>query len=89
MVKPYTLKRKKQEKRKVQQILTEKFDSFLKDLEEKGIQICENNVKIHLDENSATADGVLYLNQKITETVDAEILEIERNEQNESIRTDD
>ena len=88
-VKPYTLKRKKQEKRKVQQILTEKFDSFLKDLEEKGIQICENNVKIHLDENSATADGILYLNQKITETVDAEILEIERNEQNESIRTDD
>ena len=59
------------------------------DLEEKGIQICENNVKIHLDENSATADGVLYLNQKITETVDTEILEIERNEQNESIRTDD
>lgn len=61
----------------------------MKDLEEKGIQICENNVKIHLDENSATADGVLYLNQKITETVDTEILEIERNEQNESIRTDD
>lgn len=81
LLKPYTTRPKKYTKEELQVHLTEKFDSFLEDLAEKGIQICENDVKIHVDEKSATAKGTLYLNQPITETVDAEILEIERNEQ--------
>ncbi len=89
MMKPYAVKEKKYKEKELQKILTEKFNSFLEDLTEKGIQICENNVKIHVDENSATAEGTLFLNRKITEAVDTEILEIERNEQNESIGTDD
>lgn len=88
MLKPYTTKTKKYEKEKLQVFLTEKFNSFLNELEEKGIQIREKDVKIHLDENSATAKGTLYLNKQIAETVDTEILVIERNEQNESIGTD-
>ena len=43
------------------------FRRFCEELEQKGIQICENNVKIQLDEKNARALGTLYLNQKITE----------------------
>lgn len=89
LMKPYTTKEKKYKEKELQRILTQKFIGFSEDLTEKGIQICENNVKIHVDENSATAEGILFLNKKITEAVDTEILEIERNEQNESIGTDD
>ena len=42
-----------------------------------------------MDENLAVAKGTLYLNQQITRAADTEILEIERNEINESIGTDD
>ena len=59
------------------------------ELEEKGIQIKENSVKIHIDQTEATASGILYLNQPITEEADTEILTIERVEQDESGRTDD
>ena len=79
-LKPYTTKPKKYTKEELQVHLTEKFNSFLEDLTEKGIQICENDVKIHVDENSAVAEGILYLNRQITETADTEMLEIERDE---------
>lgn len=69
-------------------MLTQNFTHFSKEMKEKGIQICENSVKIHVYENSAIARGTLYLNQRIAETADTEILEIERNEQNEPIGTD-
>ena len=71
-------------KEELQKILTQNFVLFSKELEEKGIQICENSVKIHVYKNSASAAGTLYLNQKITETADTEILTMERNEQDES-----
>lgn len=85
----YTEKTKKYTEKELQLYLTEKFESFLEELEEKGIQICENNVKIHVDENSAVAEGMLYLNRQITEPTDTEILEIERTNEDESIGTDD
>lgn len=62
---------------------------FCEELEEKGVQIKENNVKIQLDQNSASASGTLYLNEKITEEADTEILIVERKESDESDGTDD
>ena len=88
-IKPYKTKEKKYTKKELQRHLTEEFDSFLEDLKEKGIQICENDVKIHLDETSAVAEGMLYLNKQITEPADTEILVIERTNEDESIGTDD
>ena len=76
-------------KKEVQEILSLHFQHFSEELQEKGIQISGNDVKIHVDENLAAAKGTLYLNQQITETADTEILEIERNEINELIGTDD
>lgn len=75
-------------KKDVQEILSLHFQHFSEELQEKGIQISGNDVKIHVDENVAAAIGTLYLNQQITETADTEILEIERNEINEFIGTD-
>ena len=79
---------KKYSKEQLQEQLSQNFIYFSKELEEKGIQICENSVKIHLNANSAVAEGTLYLNQQITEPADTEILVIERKEQDESIGTD-
>lgn len=83
-VKSYRTEEKKYPEQKLREILTRNFEHFSKELEEKGIQICENSVKIHVYKNSAAAKGTLYLNQKITETADTEILTMERNEQDES-----
>lgn len=88
-IKPYTAKTKKYIKEELQVHLTEKFNSFLEDLTEKGIQICKNDVKIHVNENSAAVKGTLYLNKPITEAADTEILEIEGTGRNESFGTDD
>ena len=87
-IKSYQTNEKKHSKQKLQEILTKNFTQFSKEMEEKGIQICENSVKIHVYKNSASAAGTLYLNQKITETADTEILTMERNEQDESNGTD-
>ncbi len=88
VVKSYGSEEKKYPRQKIQEMLSQNFTQFSKEMKEKGIQICKNSVKIHVDENSAVARGTLYLNQRITETADTEILEIERNEQNEPIGTD-
>ena len=72
--------------------MTEDFQLFCENLQEKGIQIRENSVKIYLNGNSASAQGILYLNQQITMPLDTEIIDTEipeRNEQDESIRSDD
>ena len=71
------------------QILSRNFHRFCEELEEKGVQIRENSVKIQLHENSAVASGILYLNERITEETDTEILTIERKETDESVGTDD
>ena len=65
------------------------FQQFCKDLEEKGIQILGNSVKINLYADSADAKGTLFLNERITEEADTEILTIERKETDESVGTDD
>lgn len=71
----------------IQAILSHDFSLFLQELEKKGIQMRENSVKIRCYENYASAEGMIYLNQKITQSADTEILEIERNEINESSGT--
>lgn len=87
-LKSYHSKEKSYSKEHLQQQLSNNFNQFSKELQEKGVQIKENSVKIHLDENSASAKGTLYMNEKITQEADTEIIEIERNEQDESVRTD-
>ena len=88
-VKSYSFEKKTYTEEEARQLLSLDFNRFCEDLEEKGIQIRENSVKIHLYENSATASGTLYLNERITEEADTEILTVERKETDESVGTDD
>ena len=85
----YTFQEKTYSEEELREILSGNFQRFCKDLEEKGVQIRENSVKIHLYADSAEASGILYLNERITEEADTEILTIERKETDESVRTDD
>ena len=90
--KSYTINKKTYTNEQIRQQLTEKFLHFSEELEEKGIHIYENNVKIHLNQDTASAEGILFLNQDIGEEAAAEMIEIidsERNEENESTGTDD
>lgn len=88
-VRSYTFHEKTYTEEEIREILSGNFQRFCKDLEEKGIQIRENSVKIHLYADSASASGPLYLNERITEEADTEILTIERKETDEPVGTDD
>lgn len=88
-VKSYSLVERTYSEEEARRLLSLDFKRFCEDLEEKGVQIKENSVKIHLYENSATASGTLYLNERVTEEAATEILTVERKETDESVGTDD
>lgn len=88
-VKSYSLVERTYSEEEARRLLSLDFKRFCEDLEEKGVQIRENNVKIHLCEDSASASGTVYLNERITEEADTEILTVERKETDESVGTDD
>ena len=88
-VKSYSLVERTYTEEEARQLLSLDFKRFCEDLQEKGVQIRENDVKIHLYENSAAASGTLFLNERITEESDTEILTVERKETDESVGTDD
>ena len=77
-VKSYSLVERTYSEEEARRLLSLDFKRFCEDLEEKGVQIRENNVKIHLYEDSASASGTVYLNERITEEADTEILTVER-----------
>lgn len=87
--KSYSFVEKKYTEEECRQLLNRNFQRFCEELEEKGVQIRENSVKIQLYENSASASGILYLNESIAQEADTEILTIERKETDESVGTDD
>ena len=88
-VKSYSLVERTYSEEEARRLLSLDFKRFCEDLEEKGVQIRENNVKIHLYEDSASASGTVYLNERITEEADTEILTVERKETDEPVGTDD
>ena len=88
-VKSYSLVERTYSEEEARRLLSLDFKRFCEDLEEKGVKIRENNVKIHLYEDSASASGTVYLNERITEEADTEILTVERKETDESVGTDD
>lgn len=77
IVRSYTSKEKPHTKEDLQKQLSENFSLFSKDLEEKDIQMKDNSVKIHIGQDTATAKGTLYLNERITQEKDTEIMQID------------
>lgn len=92
----YSVKKEKDTKEEAQRTLSDNFSLFCRDLEEKGIQIKEKNVKITMDRRFATASGTLKLNESITKESIQEIEPgsgqegnpEERKEQDESVGTE-
>lgn len=75
-VREYTFQEKIYEKDEIKTILTEEFEQFCADLEKKGVQILENDVKIYTGKNIAAAKGTLTLIEQIGKSVPTEKLEI-------------
>lgn len=85
VIRPYTSKETNYSKKELQALLSADFKRYCDDLEKKGIQITDNSVKIHIDQNVAAARGGLSLIEPIAKEADTEIIEIERNESDESL----
>ena len=64
--KSYDFQEKEYTQDEIREKLSLDFRRFCDELEEKGIQIRENSVKIHIGADSASASGSVYLNQRIT-----------------------
>jgi similar to stage IV sporulation protein len=64
------------------EILSADFQYFVENLEEKGVQIFENNVKIEWNEKSAIASGVLTTGENAVSRIQTDSMEeeIQRNE---------
>lgn len=79
----YRLQKKLYGKEEVQTMLSENFHRFCVELEKKGVQILENNVKIHIGQNLATAKGTLTLIEPAGEQRETEIIEVEQKTEGE------
>lgn len=84
IVRSYTSKEKSYTKEELQKQLSSNFNQFTGKLQEQNIQVIENSVKIHISQDTAAAKGILYLNERITEEKDTEIMQVEKNEQDEN-----
>ena len=58
---PYRSKMKKYTENDLQTILTDDFRKYCDELEKKGVEILENNVKIYTERNFAVAKGTLTI----------------------------
>ncbi len=89
VIRPYTTKKYARSKKEIQKELSLNYGLFSKELEQKGIQIRKKDVKIHMNKNTASAQGILYLNEKITKEADINNSEIKGENLDESGRNDD
>lgn len=89
VIRPYEEKTYVRSKKEIQEELSMNYALFSKELEEKGVQIRKKDVKIHMYENTASAKGILYLNEKIAKKVDTNVLEIEGDKLDGASRNND
>lgn len=72
----YTLNEKKYSNKEALLLGKERLDNFCKNLQEKGVQIVENNVKIQCDGKNCFSAGNLILIEKVSTRKATEILEV-------------
>ena len=72
----YETSQEKYTKEEIQSRLTAKFTRYCEDLEKKGVEIIENNVKIYTRLKTAEAEGDLTIITPVGETVSSELLEV-------------
>ncbi|MEF9945101.1 MAG: sporulation protein YqfD [Lachnospiraceae bacterium] len=81
--KPYTFKKETLTKKEVHEKLSGNFQRFCKDLDKKGVQILENDVKIYTDEKSMVAKGTLTVAEPIGTAVATEVVDLSQNTEQE------
>ena len=77
-VKPYTIKEKKYSDEKLKEYLSARFSRFCSELEKKGVQILENDVKIYKGNTVVRASGTLTMIEPAIEFRDTQITPIEK-----------
>ena len=73
---PYRPQEKKYSKKELQKILSANFQRYCKDLDKKGVEIIENNVKIYTGSKKAEARGTLTVLTPIGTLAQSQLLEI-------------
>lgn len=73
---PYRSQEKKYSKKELQRILSASFQRYCKDLDKKGVEIIENNVKIYTGSEKAEAKGRLTVLTPVGTLAQSQLLEI-------------
>lgn len=73
---PYEKDSKSYTKEEIQYILTRRFKQYCEDLEKKGVEIIENDVKIYTGSQKAQAKGTLIVMKSIGEKRASELITI-------------
>lgn len=80
---PYKASTEKYTKSEIQKILTQSFQRYCKDLEKKGVEIIQNDVKIYTGSEKAEAKGNLVVLMPIGTQAPSQLLEIPVKEEQE------
>ena len=75
-IRPYTPKEHKYSKKELQNILSARFGRYCEDLEKKGVEIIENDVKIYTGQKKAKAKGTLTVIMPIGTAAPTEVVEV-------------
>lgn len=76
IAKPYQASEKKYSKKELQRILSSSFQRYCKDLDKKGVEIIENNVKIYTGPKKAEAKGRLSVLMPIGTLAQSQLLDV-------------
>lgn len=68
-------------KEEAKEVASQNLNQFCEDLQKKGVQIIENNVTIHVDENNCVVSGSVVVIEKTGESKPTEILQIQPQEE--------
>lgn len=88
-VRPYRAEEISYTSQELQKRLSAKFHKDCRELEKKGVEIIENNVKIYTEQTSASAKGSLTIITGIGKTKDTEILEVPEGEDADNAERED
>ena len=70
-------------------MLSGRFYRYLQDLEKKGVEILENNVKIYAGTDAAQAKGTITVRMPVGQKQPSELLETPNNNESQQGETDD
>ncbi len=86
---PYTPRKKQHDTAQIQQILTERFVRYCEDLEKKGVEIIENDVKIYTGQDESEAKGSLTVRMPIGKAKASRLLEVPKQKEDKGEETGD